>query len=243
MVSRIVDRMMPLIGIGRLPLRGLPLRGLPLGGLPVICIVGMITLAVPPAATSQDDAQEVLEKVRQKYESVTDAELHFSQKVKFPLSKLEQSVSGTLFLKKERKYRVETPNQTIVTDGSTVWSYSPASQQVLIDRYKENEGSLTPERLLTGAAGGFQPALVGKGRLGKSDVVEIKLIPLSDQGLISAVRLWIDEHDWMVRQAEIVDANDKETTYTVQQSRINIGLPDSRFSFQPPEGTDVVDLR
>ncbi|HEX9006406.1 MAG TPA: outer membrane lipoprotein carrier protein LolA [Bacteroidota bacterium] len=216
-----------------------------MAGLPAVFLAGLpaVFLAGLPARAAQDDAQQVLENVRQKYESVNDAELHFSQKVKFPLSKLEQSVSGTLYLKKDKKYRVETPSQTIVTDGATVWSYSPASQQVLIDHYKETEGSLTPERLLTGAAGGFQPALVGRTRLGKTDVVEVKLIPLGDQGLVSTVRLWVDEHDWMVRQVEIVDANGKQTTYTVQQSRVNIGLPDSRFSFQPPEGTDVVDLR
>ncbi len=209
----------------------------------VVALWCLAALAVPPAAASQDDAQETLENVRRKYESVNDAELHFSQKVKFPLSRVEQTVSGTLFLKKENKYRVETPNQTIVTDGATVWSYSPATQQVLIDRYKENEQSLSPEKLLTGVGGGFQPALVGKTRLGKADVVELKLTPLNDQGLVNSVRLWVDEHDWMVRQAEIVDANGKQTTYTVLQSRINMGLPDSRFAFQPPEGADVVDLR
>ncbi len=208
------------------------------------CLIALLVLPGPAGARgAQDDAQEVLEKVRKKYESVNDAELHFTQKVKFPLSSLEQSVSGTLFLKKENKYRVETPNQTIVTDGSTVWSYSPATQQVLIDHYKDNEQSLSPEKLLTGTAGGFQPALVGNERLGKADVSVIKLTPLNDQGLVTSVRLWIDERDWMVRQAEIIDANGKQTTYSVQQSRINIGLPDSRFSFQPPEGTDVVDLR
>lgn len=208
-------------------------------------LLALLPLARPVAAGTapQDDAQDVLGKVREKYETVNDAELHFTQKVKFPLSNLEQSVSGTLYLKKANKYRVETPNQTIVTDGTTVWSYSPATRQVLVDHYKENEQSLTPERLLTGAAGGFQPALVGKERLGKADVLEIKLTPLSDQGLVSAVRLWVDAHDWMVRQAEIVDANGKQTTYAVQQSRVNLGLPDSRFSFQAPEGTDVVDLR
>ena len=49
--------------------------------------------------------------------------------------------------------------------------------------------------------------------------------------------------EWMVRQAEIIDANGKQTTYTVQQVKVNIGLPDARFVFQPPGGTDVVDLR
>jgi chaperone LolA len=204
---------------------------------------GAIMLAPQAAYGGDDDAQEVLEHVRNKFDAITDAELRFTQKVRFSLSKVEQTVSGTLLFKKDRKYRIETADQTVVTDGATVWSYSPGTRQVLIDRYKEDEQDLTPRKLLTGAAGGFQAALVGKERLGKSETVQLKLVPVSEQTLIVGVRLWVDEHDWTVRQVEILDANGKQTTYTVQMVKLNAGLPDARFTFQPPGGTDVVDLR
>jgi outer membrane lipoprotein-sorting protein len=47
----------------------------------------------------------------------------------------------------------------------------------------------------------------------------------------------------MIRQVEIVDVSEKRTTYAVQQVRTNIGLQDSRFVYEIPEGVDVVDLR
>ena len=57
------------------------------------------------------------------------------------------------------------------------------------------------------------------------------------------MKLWIDDGEWMMKKVELTDVNGKVTTYTVTDARVNIGLPDSRFKYQIPEGTDVVDLR
>lgn len=191
----------------------------------------------------QETAQEVLDNVKKKYESINDAELRFQQKVKFTLTTMEQSSAGTLWLKKDHKYRIEYGEQTIVTDGTTVWSYSATTHQVVIDHFKIDERSLTPEKLLSGAQGNYAATLIGKERLGKVDVVQVKLIPKDEQALVSSLRFWVDERDWMIRQMEIVDANGRQTTYVVQQAKLNIGIADARFSFQPPQGAEVVDLR
>lgn len=209
-------------------------------------VTGLVCLLIASfawRAAGQDDAEEVLGNVRKKYDAMNDAELRFTQRVRFPLAKVEQTVSGTLLFKKESKVRIETPDQTLVTDGTTVWSYSPSTHQVLIDRFKQDEQSVTPQKLLMGAAGGYQAALLGREKVGNTETVQVKLTPQGDQGLVVSIRLWIDDREWMVRQAEIIDANGKQTTYTVQQVKVNTGLPDARFVFQPPGGTDVVDLR
>jgi outer membrane lipoprotein carrier protein len=208
-----------------------------------VLLTGVVLAATAVPACSQDSAQEILEKVRQKYESITDAEIRFAQKVKFSLSKAGETTSGTLLIKKGHKYRVETGTQTIVTDGVTVWSYTPALKQVLVDRFKEDERSLTPEHLLLGTSGGYVPILIGKARLGKTETTLLKLTPQDEQSLVSEIRLWVDEEDWTVRQVEVLDVNGKQITYTVEQLRLNIGVPDSRFTFQAPEGVEVVDLR
>ena len=195
------------------------------------------------SANAQDEATEILNRVHQKYETVTDAEVKFTQKTKFSLGKVSQSVAGVLTMKKANHYRAELGDQIVVTDGTTVWSYSAATKQVIIDRFKLDERTVTPERILTGSPTGFTPTLVGRELLGKTPVVQIKLLPKDDQSLIAVMRLWVDEKEWMIHQAEIEDVNGKKTTYTIQQIRLNIGVPDARFTFQPPHGTEAVDLR
>ncbi len=211
-------------------------------GTVALCFFALLLVA-PNFGQAQDSGQDVLDLVRKKYESVTDAEIRFTQKVKFSLSTAEATSSGTLQIKKPKKYRLEMGDQIVVTDGVTVWSYSKPLNQVLIDKYKEDERSLTPDHLLMGTSGGYTPVLVGTDRLGKTETKILKLTPQDEQSMVSSVRLWVDDHDWTVRQVEVTDVNGKLTTYTVQQLKINTGIAESRFSFQPPEGAEVVDLR
>jgi outer membrane lipoprotein-sorting protein len=98
----------------------------------------VILLGASSIAARPEDAKEVLEKVRTAYASIKDAELHFSQRTKFSLSKLEQRGSGILYLKKDNKYRLETGDQTIVTDGNTVWRYSVSTNQVRNESWGEH---------------------------------------------------------------------------------------------------------
>lgn len=190
-----------------------------------------------------ENAQELLDKVRQKYESVTDAQLKFSQRVVFGISRIEQKTSGSLYLKKKNKYRMELGDQTIVTDGKTVWSYSVPNNQVLIDDFKLDERSMTPERVLTGSSGDFYATLIGNEKWRKVEVVVLKLVPKDDDSIIKSMKLWVDESTWFIKKVELVDANGKETEYVVDELQVNVGLQDSRFVFKISEGVQVVDLR
>jgi chaperone LolA len=194
-------------------------------------------------AISAQTAEGVLEKARKKYDSLADAELHFTQTVKFPVSHLEQRITGQLLMKKTNHYRMETDEMVVVTDGETVWSYSRANNQVLIDRFKVDERMFSPERILTAAPADYSATLIGKEKIGSQPTVVIKLIPSADQGFIKALKLWIGENDFLTRKVEMVDANGKETTYMVSDLRTNIGLSDTLFSYTAPANSEVVDLR
>lgn len=190
-----------------------------------------------------DTAQDILKKVRDRYDGIADAEIKFQQRVRMPVGKMEQSTTGTLLTKKGNKYRVELEQQTIVTDGVTVWSYSAAQQQVLVDRFEVDERSLSPDRILSGEASDLAPALIGREKLGKMETVVLKLTPRDETALLKWLKLWVSESDWLVRKAELVDLSGKETVYQVLDIMVNTGIPDTRFTFAAPAGVEVVDLR
>ena len=194
-------------------------------------------------APASDDPQEILENVRKKYDSIRDAELRFTQRTRFPQSTLEQRAKGTLYLKKEHKYRIETDDQTVVTDGETVWSYSVPNRQVLIDRFKPSDRSFSPERILGGATDDYAANVLGREKSGNTECIVLKLIPRGEGSLMTSLRLWVDPSEWLVRMAELTDVNGKVTTYTVSDIKLNPGLSDSRFVLQIPEGAEVVDMR
>jgi len=196
-----------------------------------------------PLLSAEENASDVLEKVRRKYDSIRDAELKFSQRVTFERTRLSQTIPGTLVMKKGNHYRLEVGEQTIVTDGVTVWSHSRGTNQVIIDRFKMSEGSLSPERILTGTPEGFAASILGNERLGSTDVIALKLVPKDEQSFLTELKLWIDHDTWFIRKAEIIDVSGKKTAYEIEDIKMNSGVSDTIFSYDPPEGVDVIDLR
>jgi chaperone LolA len=208
----------------------------------VILWMGFV-MVVTLIARADDTASEILGKVRERYEEIEDAEIVFSQEVTFARSSLEQKASGRLLLEKENRYRLELNDQTVVTDGVAVWSYSAATGQVVIDAFKADERFLTPEKVLTGAPDDFSASVLERHESGRGETVVLKLTPRSDDSFVTSLKLWVDADSWLIRQVELLEFSGKKTTYTISKLNTNIGLPADTFSFTPPEGAEVVDLR
>lgn len=191
---------------------------------------------------SQDDitAQEVIQNVQGKYKDISDATASFTQTIKFNKSKAQTS-SGTLYIKKETKYRIETGTQTIVTDGSTSWSYTPSKKQVVIDNYKETGNSFSPNKYLFQYPENFYSDLTGSDKISGKDVYVLSLKP-RESGYVKSAKLWVGKDDWMIKKIVIV-TDESTSTYTVKNIQTNTGLGNSKFTFSPPEGTEVIDMR
>jgi len=187
--------------------------------------------------------KEITDRMQKKFESIQDASARFTQHVRFGFSKMEQSFAGTLKMKKPNRYRVETEYQTLVTDGTTVWSFSPVNKQVLIDRYKETPDSFTPEQFLLNLPSNYYATLLPSDTGSEKSLITLKLVPKDDQSFIKSMKVWVDEGSWVVKKVEMLDVNDTEKTYTVQEIKINTNLRDTTFVFTAPSGTEVVDLR
>lgn len=191
---------------------------------------------------AQDDitAQDVIQNVQNAYKDITDAKASFSQTVKFNKSK-SQSSSGTLYIKKESKYRIETGSQTIVTDGSTSWSYTPSKKQVVIDYYKETGNTFSPNKYLFQYPENFYSDLTGTEKMNGKDVYVLSLKP-RESGYVKSAKLWVGKDDWIIKKIYIV-TDESTSTYSIKNIQTNIGVSNSKFTFTPPEGTEVIDMR
>lgn len=209
----------------------------------LIAVCGLASLAFRTHAGDDLSAGEVLKKLQKRYDGIVDARVEFFQSTKFSLSRAQQTSRGTVYMKKGPKYRVETEQQTFVTDGKTVWSYSPVTNQVLIDHYTETPRSFSPEKLLLRAPADYSATLLRKERVNDGMSYVLKLVPKSDDSFIQSLKLWVDEKSWLIRKVELVDQNEAETTYEVRDIVINSGIDDGKFRFEIPAGVEIVDMR
>ncbi len=187
--------------------------------------------------------KDVTDRMQKRYDKIESATASFTQKVKFGFSQIEQQFSGTIAMKKPSKYRIESEHQTIVTDGSSVWAYSPVNNQVVIDRYKENQNSVSPERFLINLPSNYYVTMLGREREKDIALIVLKLVPKDDRSFVKTVKVWVENATWIVHRISILDANETETTYHLSNFQINTKINDSRFAFTPPAGTEIVDLR
>jgi outer membrane lipoprotein carrier protein len=207
-----------------------------------ILFSGLIATGAP-AQENLPTVREVTEKLERHYAMVDDVVAQFEQHVRFGFSNIEQTFTGTLTMKKPNHYRIESEHQTIVTDGTTVWAYSPVNQQVVIDHYKENQNSLSPEHFMLNLPSNYYTSLLGEEKGASGPLITLKLVPKDDRSFVKSVKLWVEPSTWMIRRIVILDVNDTETTYTVRDIRMNTNVKDASFVFAPPAGTEVVDLR
>ncbi len=209
---------------------------------PYIKLLILAVFCISFKLNAQEDitAQDVIQNVQNAYKDISDAKASFSQTVKFNKSK-SQSSSGTLYIKKENKYRIETGSQTIVTDGSTSWSYTPSKKQVVIDYYKETGNTFSPNKYLFQYPENFYSDLTGTEKLNGKDVYVLSLKP-RESGYVKSAKLWVGKDDWIIKKIYIL-TDESSSTYSIKNIQTNIGVSNSKFTFSPPEGTEVIDMR
>ena len=216
-----------------------------------IALLALLIIA-PPAVVPAAPAptlDDVIRGVEGAYGKMTDLRGDFTQSA---LNKsLNQTIDarGTVYLKKGGKLRweyAEPTKQEIVSDGKTIWIYTPQLNQV-------NTGP-APEAL-AGPAGSFLSGL-GKLRehfsvrfltpaqpLDADGNVVLDLTPKQPQPTLARLVLALDGKTYQVRKAVVYDQFENTVTMRFTRVAVNSGLPDKLFAFTPPPGAATVPLR
>jgi outer membrane lipoprotein carrier protein len=216
----------------------------------VVALLVPILLAASAAAQpATPSLEDVVRGIEGAYGRMIDLKADFTQTA-FNKS-LDQTIpaSGAVYLKKGGKVRWEyaepTPQQ-IVSDGKTLWVYTPTLNQV-------NTGP-APEAL-AGPAGSF---LSGLGKLREhfsvrflnpaqpkdaEGQVVLDLTPKRPLPTLNRLVLSFDPNGWQIRRAVVYDQFENTVTMKFVKLAINSGLDDKLFAFVPPKGVATVPLR
>jgi outer membrane lipoprotein carrier protein len=216
-----------------------------------IALVMLLALVAPAAAQTAPSPtlDEVVRGVEGAYGKMTDLKGEFTQSA---LNKsLNQTINaqGIVYLKKGGKLRweyAEPTRQEIVSDGKTIWIYTPQLNQV-------NTGP-APEAL-SGPAGSF---LSGLGKLrehfnvrflnpaqpkdAEGNVV-LDLTPKQPLPTLARLILSLDGKTYDVRKAVVYDQFENTVTMRFTKLAVNTGVPDKMFVFTAPKGVATVPLR
>ena len=186
------------------------------------------------------DAQETLDKIQEKFQTIQDLKSGFDQVAIDNSGKMQFKNSGTFYYKKPNKFRIELDKQTIVSDNQTLWNYNKNQNRVLIDYVSDDPSSFSIEKYIMEYPSQCDVSMVNYNK--ESNNAALLLIPSNLVLEFNSVKLWYDK-DFIVNKIEIVDLNDIVITISLSNVAVNQNIPESNFKFTPPEGTQVIDLR
>ena len=190
-----------------------------------------------------DRAREIIDRVQEKYKNLKSLQAEFQQTYTWELAGETQSVEGTIYLTAANQYRIETGEQLVITDGKTVWSYTPSDNHVIIDLLKNTQDNQLPKDLFLQYAREFVPDFKGEEQIEGAKTFLLELKPKDDESLITSMKVWIDSKTWFTRKIEQVDLNDNRNTYLVRNIQENPQLDPQLFQFALPRDAEIVDLR
>ena len=213
----------------------------------IVSLAACLLLVAAPAAAQELD--QVVAGLEATYGKFSDLRAEFSQVAHNKSLGQDIKAEGVVYLKKGGKmrwdYKRPTPQQ-IISDGASLWVYTPELNQV-------NTGSAP--KALAGPAGSFLAGL-GKVRdqfkvvrfLNPATKVDaagrpvLDLTPKSPSPMLTRLVLTVDPKDYVVRQAVIYDQFQNTVTMAFSKVTLNAGLKDELFTFTPPKGVSVVPL-
>lgn len=180
---------------------------------------------------------ESLRKIQNKFNAITDFVANFIQTDCNSTGKNSAVLKGKIYYKKKNKFVVELKNQQIVSNGESIWNYNQKLKQVIISYLSDEPTVYSVEKIIYN-----YPSHCRIKLLKKSDEEIIQLIPYEGLLDLKDIKIWKDNND-MITKLEITDLGDVCYFIQFENVLINQNLPENKFTFNPPKGIRVVDLR
>jgi outer membrane lipoprotein carrier protein len=203
--------------------------------------LALFGLAVSGPAAAQSDAV-TLSDVQAAYDALDGLRASFTQLVSSDFAGDTTRIEGTVLLSGNR-YRVQTPDQTVVTDGETTWIYSPADSQVVVNDAGSDATQVTPETFLTASADRYRITASSSVSRAGAPHVRLSVTATDSTSRFGEATLWVRRSDRVVTRMRAADRNGSTLDLRLDDIDVNPALADSSFTFSPPEGIEVVDLR
>lgn len=190
------------------------------------------------------DVNEIIENIQETYDELDNLSATFRQIDTFRLTGSQSETVGKIYIKDGEKYRFESEDQAIVTDGKTVWTYNSMSKQLLIDHVRKNSGALLPRDMLFKYPKTHHATLLKEEKKNGQTFFLLRLDPKEGvRGFIKSIKIRVKEKNWLIEEIETTDQNGNTSLFKITDINTKKKLEDELFSYQPPEGAQVVDMR
>ena len=199
--------------------------------------------AQAPKGMGQNDpaAKQALDAVSAKFKTFKTVVAKFALKMENGAGKSLGAKTGTVYMK-GTKYRISVTGQEIFCDGSNVWTFDKASNEVTISKLDPANNSITPQKLFTNF---YDKDFLYKLNGEVKGVQEVELTPIDKSKPFHKVLVSINKAKQTISATKIFEKTGNRYTYSVASMNTTGAVTDAQFVFDQKKypGVEVVDLR
>ena len=189
-------------------------------------------------------ALEILEAMAKKYRVIPSFEANFSYSLTNDVDKVHDEFKGKMTVKGE-KYKLTLPEQEVVNNGTTLWTYLPDAKEVNIDNVDPNSDDLNPSKFYEIYKKGYKYLYLEDKSEGGVLCEVVDLVPEKKDAQYFKVRMNIVKKDKSIQSWVMFDKAGNRYKYLITKFNPGVKVEDSFFTFDVKKypGVEVIDLR
>lgn len=209
----------------------------------ILALCAMI-LVITASAQYDPKALQSLDAMSKKYKGIPAFEANISYVLTNDVEKVNEEFKGKITVKGD-KFRLALPEQEVINNGSTVWTYLPEAKEVNIDNYDPNSEDVNPSKIYDIYKKGFKYLYLQDKTEGGVLCEEIDLVPEKKDAQFFKIKMFISKKDKAIQSWVMFDKGGNRYKYTISKFNPNVKVDDSFFAFDLKKypGVEVVDLR
>ncbi|MFQ5683111.1 MAG: outer membrane lipoprotein carrier protein LolA [Candidatus Binatia bacterium] len=204
----------------------------------------LLSNAFPGIAGEMKAESRVIERFQQSYDSTIDFTAAFRQETDFKTLNRKLVARGKLYFKQPGKmlWSYEEPKgQVVLADGKALYFYQPEQGQIMKSPLKDAFQSGISLSFLLGIGNLTRDFKVTLKGLKKGNYI-LQLGPRGEWKGIRDIVLGVNCQSFDIIWAQIQDLVGNVVTIHFSDIRKGVGLKDSLFQLEVPDGVDVVTL-
>lgn len=183
--------------------------------------------------SAQNSGEQIVKALQNKFKTINDLSADFHQ-----ISNGKTALSGKFYYAKENKLRLELKSLILVSDGETNWNYNKKADKVIISNYNADDPTILSLEKIINDYPSECSVTAEKANNGSA-----LLFTPNNQALnFKNAKIYIN-NDNLISKMTVTDKNDGIIQIEFSNYKLNGNISRSMFTFTPPKGSKVIDLR
>ena len=201
-------------------------------------------LSLSVSAQYDPKALQILEAMSKKYQSIPAFEANLAVTLTNDVEKVNEEFKGKITVKGD-KYKLVLPEQEVINNGATIWTYLPDAKEVNIDNYDPTSQDINPSKIYEIYKKNFKYLYLQDKTEGGVLWEEIDLVPEKKDAQFFKIKMFIAKKDKSIQSWTMFDKGGNRYKYTLAKFNPNVKVDDTFFTFDPKKypGVEVIDLR